>query len=522
MAQRALFLKTSLTGGTTDALDGIAGNARGITSDTTNTSIQEHDVALTINGSQIHIHEYQTGVSPWTESSPDVIIPDVASTSGSAWILLGAILGEDGVTARGLLHSILDSSTDDEFVLKTNNKSLVGTNTSAAEVSLIKINSSDQTEIAAGSIIEDSGDITIVSGDLGLTSGNITLSGTVDGIDVGIDVAANTDARHAQSHTIISHSDTTSTGSELNTLTDNSIANTLHRHSELVSPDGTSVDPAVDVNNDGDVSISNDLTVGGNSLTVGTVGASLFLGGSPTGNGSGYIYMVNSSTQKNWKISHNDTVAGAFEIAQSVAVGGGSIWASPFFKLLSNGYIGIGKTPTGQLEISTDDAIKPTTNTWTIFSGKELKENIELADLDLCYVNFKKVKLKRYRYKDDCYSDSEINDRHMLGFIAGDIELINPKSVKDVKFIKQPEEVEETVVQEEIKDKDGKIIQPLKTEKKIIKKEISVQTKSLNNDQNIMNMFGTVRKLQMIVESLQDRIDVLESKNKDLKDTKEK
>ncbi len=231
MAQRALFLKTSLTGGTTDALDGIAGNARGITSDTTNTSIQEHDVALTINGSQIYVHEYQTGVSPWTESSPDVIIPDVASTSGSAWILLGAILGEDGVTARGLLHSILDSSTDDEFVLKTNNKSLMGTNTSAAEVSLIKINASNEIEIADGDVVVD-------DGDLDVPSGNITLSGTVDGINVGVDVAANTSARHAQSHTIVSHSDTTATGTELNTLTDDSMADTLHRHSELSASDG--------------------------------------------------------------------------------------------------------------------------------------------------------------------------------------------------------------------------------------------------------------------------------------------
>lgn len=59
--------------------------------------------------------------------------------------------------------------------------------------------------------------------------GNITTDGTVDGIDVGTDVAANTAARHAESHTIVSHSDTSATGAELNTLTGGGDT-TLHDH----------------------------------------------------------------------------------------------------------------------------------------------------------------------------------------------------------------------------------------------------------------------------------------------------
>jgi len=43
------------------------------------------------------------------------------------------------------------------------------------------------------------------------------------------DVAANTAARHAESHTIASHSDTTATGAELEELTDGSVTN-LHSH----------------------------------------------------------------------------------------------------------------------------------------------------------------------------------------------------------------------------------------------------------------------------------------------------
>lgn len=38
------------------------------------------------------------------------------------------------------------------------------------------------------------------------------------------------DAHHAQAHTVVSHSDTTGTGAELDTLTDASEAEALHHH----------------------------------------------------------------------------------------------------------------------------------------------------------------------------------------------------------------------------------------------------------------------------------------------------
>ncbi len=46
------------------------------------------------------------------------------------------------------------------------------------------------------------------------------------------------DDHHAQAHTIVSH-DTTATGANLNTLTDDSMADALHRHSELSASDGS-------------------------------------------------------------------------------------------------------------------------------------------------------------------------------------------------------------------------------------------------------------------------------------------
>ncbi len=314
-------------------------------------------------------------------------------------------------------------------------------------------------------------------------------------------------------HNIAYHDDTTATGNELNTLTDGSMADNLHGHSELSASDG-SPSPAVSVDTNGVTSFISDtaeLRVLTNRNTYidsseNSTDANIFV----TGAGAGDF------SSESGHLVLQARVQGT--VYRDIILAGGLSSSEAIMRVTGEGQVGIGKAPSAQFEISTDDAIKPTTNTWTIFSGKELKENIELANLDLCYENFKKAKLKRYRYKDDCYSDSEINDRHMLGFIASDIELINPKSVKNVKFIKQPEESETVTIQEEIKDKNGKIIQPLKTEKKIIKEEISIDTKNLNNDQNLMGMFGTVRKLQMMVEELQDRIDILESENKDTKE----
>jgi len=128
-----------------------------------------------------------------------------------------------------------------------------------------------------------SANIEITGGNLVITTGNITITGTVDGINIA-DHAADVDAHHTQSHvlatgtalggdhtisgaadgqvlrassstaarfdqlahadlgtvtadqhhneshTVASHSDTTGTGSELNTLTDGSDAGSLHVH----------------------------------------------------------------------------------------------------------------------------------------------------------------------------------------------------------------------------------------------------------------------------------------------------
>jgi hypothetical protein len=96
-----------------------------------------------------------------------------------------------------------------------------------------------------------------------------------------------------------------------------------------------------------------------------------------------------------------------------------------------NGNVGLGTTtPSTQLQLSTNSAAKPSTSTWTVSSDSRLKENIEDADLDLCYNNVKNLRLTKYKWRDEIYTEAEVADRSKLGWIAQEVELIIPKAVQ--------------------------------------------------------------------------------------------
>ena len=126
----------------------------------------------------------------------------------------------------------------------------IKTNTPTADVDLATKKYVDDNigsgDVTAGANLTDE---TIVQGDGG-AKGVKTSTATVAQIATNVthvagdgsdhaDVATNTAASHAQAHTVASHSDTTATGTETETLTDNSMADALHRHSELSASDGT-------------------------------------------------------------------------------------------------------------------------------------------------------------------------------------------------------------------------------------------------------------------------------------------
>jgi hypothetical protein len=144
--------------------------------------------------------------------------------------------------------------------------------------------------------------------------------------------------------------------------------------------------------------------------------------------------------------------------------------------------IGLGtNTPSYRLHLSTDSAAKLSSSTWTVSSDIRLKENIETADLDLCYNNVKNLPLKRYTWKNEIYNDNEVNDRSKLGWIADDVELIFPKSIKKNNLF-------------DIED-----------------------CKTLNNDQIIASLYGTIKKLINISENNNNIINNLENQYNSLK-----
>ena len=142
-----------------------------------------------------------------------------------------------------------------------------------------------------------------------------------------------------------------------------------------------------------------------------------------------------------------------------------------------NGRVGLGtNTPSTQLQLSTDLAAKPSTSTWTVSSDSRLKENIVDADLDICYNNIKNLRLARYKWKDDVYTEDQVSDRNKLGWIAQEVELLIPKAV-------------------EINNDHG-----------------LEDCRSLNTDQIIASLYGCVKKIQNIYDS--QTVEITELNNK--------
>jgi len=150
-----------------------------------------------------------------------------------------------------------------------------------------------------------------------------------------------------------------------------------------------------------------------------------------------------------------------------------------------NGNVGLGITAANvsyQLELSTDSAAKPTSSTWTISSDRRVKEDIKDADLDICYKDVKKLKLRHFKWNEEYIKQYKVEDKHNLGFIAQEVEKVNKSAVNT---------------------KENKVfgIEDFKT---------------INKDQLIMSLYGAVQKLQQITEKQQKTINILSQCVKDL------
>ena len=184
-------------------------------------------------------------------------------------------------------------------------------------------------------------------------------------------------------------------------------------------------------------------------------------------------------------------------------------------RVTEDGNVGIGTTsPSAQLELSTDSAKKPSTNTWTIASDSRLKTNITDADKDRCLEIVRQIPLKRYTWRDNVYSQEAVRDRSKLGWIAQDVESVFPKAVGTKRFTYN--QVFEDVVTPEL-DEDGNAVldedgnAKTKTEKRLISEDVIEDCKDLNSDQIYAVMYGAIQKLAEENDSLKARIAALEA-----------
>jgi hypothetical protein len=83
-----------------------------------------------------------------------------------------------------------------------------------------------------------------------------------------------------------------------------------------------------------------------------------------------------------------------------------------------------------QLHLENNSAGKPDySGFWSNSSDERIKKDIVMADLNICYQNVKNIPLKRFGFKDGIYTETQLADRHGLGFIAQDVQKYFPKAV---------------------------------------------------------------------------------------------
>lgn len=135
--------------------------------------------------------------------------------------------------------------------------------------------------------------------------------------------------------------------------------------------------------------------------------------------------------------------------------------------------LALDKEPTRfTLDLATDNARKQVSNSWLTGSDERVKENIEDADLNICYNIVKNLKLRRFRWKDEYYPN--VNDRNSVGFIAQEVEQVFPKAVLGDNNVL-----------------NGKIV---------------YNFKSLDSDQIFKTMFGALKKVIERLENVEAEI----------------
>jgi hypothetical protein len=81
----------------------------------------------------------------------------------------------------------------------------------------------------------------------------------------------------------------------------------------------------------------------------------------------------------------------------------------------------------GDIEQTSAIALKPTQGQWLVGSDRRIKENIELANINLCYSTAKEIHLYRYNFREGYRAAADSN---VLGFLAQNVQSYFPKAVE--------------------------------------------------------------------------------------------
>jgi hypothetical protein len=130
----------------------------------------------------------------------------------------------------------------------------------------------------------------------------------------------------------------------------------------------------------------------------------------------------------------------------------------------TNGNVGIGTTsPQSLLHVNGQIFC----NTIITTSDERLKKDIGIADTEKCYTTLKNLPLKSFRWNNDVLNLPDLNNEFRIGWIAQDVEEIIPNSV-------------ETIPAYGLTD-----------------------CKTINIDQIVALMFGTIQQLQKKIEEME-------------------
>jgi hypothetical protein len=150
---------------------------------------------------------------------------------------------------------------------------------------------------------------------------------------------------------------------------------------------------------------------------------------------------------------------------------------SSYVTITSNGTFSIGPPNTSFTFFVNGSAYKNSGANWTVSSDLRIKEEIENADLSICYNNIKNLPLRRFKWIDKY--NSHITDKYQIGYLAQELKNYFPKSI--------------TITEQKYGD--------------VIFNDFHI----INIDGIIKSMYGTIQLLMKDFEIMRNRINYLKN-----------